>query len=90
MNKILSLQIKARAVESMAGLHSLTLHGNPWGCDCGLRPLLDWLVIIIIVIIIIITITSPDIRSAPICLWWTPPGASPRPDWRVRGLLTSL
>ena len=37
-------QIKARAVESMSGLHSLTLHGNPWGCDCGARPLLDWLV----------------------------------------------
>ena len=28
----------------MGKLHSLTLHGNPWKCDCQLRPLIDWLV----------------------------------------------
>lgn len=25
-------------------LHGLSLHDNPWHCDCGLRPLRDWLV----------------------------------------------
>ena len=29
----------------MGGLHSLTLHGNPWQCDCHLRALIDWLVV---------------------------------------------
>ena len=36
--------MKQRTVESMGKLHSLTLHGNPWKCDCQLRPLIDWLV----------------------------------------------
>jgi len=36
-------QLKQRTVESVAKLHSLTLHGNPWACDCHLRPLLNWL-----------------------------------------------
>ena len=29
----------------MEKLHSLTLHGNPWNCDCHLRPLIDWLMV---------------------------------------------
>ena len=40
---LISLQLKQRTVESVAKLHSLTLHGNPWACDCHLRPLLNWL-----------------------------------------------
>ena len=29
----------------MEGLHSLSLHGNPWRCDCHLRPLIKWLMV---------------------------------------------
>ena len=28
----------------MTDLHSLTLHDNPWHCDCHLRPLITWMV----------------------------------------------
>ena len=38
-------EIKQKTVESVAKLHSLTLHGNPWKCDCELRPLIDWLMV---------------------------------------------
>ena len=44
MELMTCVQVKQRTVASMAGLHSLTLHGNPWTCDCSLRPLIDWLV----------------------------------------------
>ncbi len=27
-----------------SGLHGISLHDNPWHCDCDLRPLRDWLV----------------------------------------------
>ena len=43
MELMTCVQVKQRTVASMAGLHSLTLHGNPWTCDCSLRPLIDWL-----------------------------------------------
>ena len=101
--KILCAQIKARAVESMSGLHSLTLHGNPWTCDCGLRPLLDWLVrhnnnsvtcytLHVTCYMLHVTcymFSQTNFRSAPTCRWWTRRGAHPRPGWRDRGLPTS-
>ena len=31
-------------MESLTGLHGIELSGNPWSCDCRLRPLKEWLV----------------------------------------------
>ena len=28
----------------MTGLHGIELSGNPWSCDCRLRPLKEWLI----------------------------------------------
>ena len=38
-------EIRQKTVGSMEGLHSLSLHGNPWRCDCHLTHLINWLMV---------------------------------------------
>ena len=38
-------EIRQKTVDSMEGLHSLSLHGNPWRCDCHLTHLINWLMV---------------------------------------------
>ena len=38
-------EVRQKTVESMEGLHSLSLHGNPWRCDCHLVHLIKWLMV---------------------------------------------
>ena len=67
---LISLQLKQRTVESVAKLHSLTLHGNPWACDCHLRPLLNWLQVKIQNIIKVIwSIESSNCHLRPLLNW---------------------
>lgn len=40
-NRLRSLP--AAFLDRVAALQSVTLHGNPWVCDCGARPLRAWL-----------------------------------------------
>ena len=35
-------QLPAAALQTAPRLEVLSLHGNPWSCDCQLQWLLDW------------------------------------------------
>ncbi|XP_045123596.1 leucine-rich repeat-containing protein 24-like [Portunus trituberculatus] len=37
-------ELRPRLVESLRNLHEVTVHNNPWNCDCRLRKLREWLV----------------------------------------------
>lgn len=37
-------ELRPRLVDSLSNLHELTVHNNPWNCDCRLRKLRKWLV----------------------------------------------
>ena len=37
-------ELRPRLVDSLRNLHELTVHNNPWNCDCRLRKLREWLV----------------------------------------------
>ncbi|XP_042241733.1 uncharacterized protein LOC121879201 [Homarus americanus] len=37
-------ELQPRLVDSLQKLHQLTVHDNPWICDCRLRKLREWLV----------------------------------------------
>ena len=82
-----------RTVESVSRLHSLTLHDNPWTCDCHLRPLLHWLQVVNSFVIVIIhvkylfvyVIFIDDILRLPIYPWWTFQGARNQNAWVGKG-----
>ncbi|XP_045589193.1 leucine-rich repeat-containing protein 24 [Procambarus clarkii] len=38
-------ELQPRLVDSLQNLHQLTVHENPWFCDCRLRKLREWLVV---------------------------------------------
>ena len=38
------LRVVSDVLQLGSGLHGISLHDNPWHCDCDLRPLRDWLV----------------------------------------------
>ena len=37
------LRVVSDVLQLGSGLHGISLHDNPWHCDCDLRPLRDWL-----------------------------------------------
>ena len=38
------LRVLSDPLQLGSGLHGVSLHGNPWHCDCQLRQMRDWLV----------------------------------------------